>query len=142
MNNRWYMKYPNRFKSEIWLMTEYTNAKLISTHNGLLRWIEPIVNNFGQRFLIGVTYPIHFPTQLAWASILSPTIIPDLKYHLFPEGRICVISPEQYTPDITALVIRNQACTWAFYYGLYLSYDKWYGPESNIERSNCHERDT
>jgi len=125
----WVLQYPDRFKSEVWLMKQNTHAKLNKLIDGRLRWIDDIITNFNDRFLIAITYPDNFPTQPPVATVLKPEIVPNASYHYFDILGICALPSSQYSPGITAYSIRNRACEWAFFYGMYRRYHKWYGPQ-------------
>ena len=125
----WALQNPDRFKSEVWLMNQNTGAKLYRLTDGRLRWIERIINNYCDQFLIAITYPNNFPTQPPVATVLKPEIPPNDSYHYFDILGICALPSSQYSPGITAYSIRNRACEWALFYGMYCRYGKWYGPQ-------------
>ena len=124
----WSTCYPDRFKSEIWLMNQNTNARLVRLQDNRLRWIEAVVNNLGEEFLIAITYPDNFPTHPPVASVLKPDIKPAGTYHMFGNMVICAMPSSSYSSLITAYAIRNRACAWATFYGLYKRHGVWYGP--------------
>ena len=126
---QWPLQYPDRFKSEVWLMTQNTGARLTRLNDGNLRWIEEIIINFGDHFLIAITYPYNFPTQPPVATVLKPEIPPNDSYHYFEFSGFCALTSSRYSPGITAYTIRNRACEWALYYGIYRRYGKWCGPQ-------------
>jgi hypothetical protein len=124
----WATSYPDRFKSEIWLMNQNTNARLVRLQDNRLRWQEWIVNNLGDEFLLAITYPENFPTQSPIPSVLKPDIKPAGAYYMFENKIICAMPSSSYSPNITAYAIRNRACAWTTFYGLYDRFCIWYGP--------------
>jgi hypothetical protein len=120
----WWEQYPARAESEIDQMEANTNATW-TIENGHVVWNETVMNNYGAVFEIAVVCQQNHPFDPPQAFVLDPEIVPDLKYHMFPDGHLCLSAPGELDSHATALTIRNLACAWVTLYETYMRTGLW-----------------
>lgn len=120
----WWVSAPVRTAEELYKMTENTNAVVRSSGESLI-WEEWITNNFENQYLIQIIAKPGYPFAMPKVFVPHPKIEIDAKAHIHYDRSICVFHAEDYSPHMSILEIRNQACTWTWCYDVYKNTGEW-----------------
>jgi hypothetical protein len=125
----WWVKYPHRAIQEIEKMHSCTNAALRCSGKKLI-WDEVVKNNFGTQFYIVIeteAYPHRMPRVFFQEAEIR---IKESK-HMFGDGRLCLLHPDDYHSTISILEMRNLACTWCLLAEVYEYTKQWPAAEAD-----------
>ena len=108
----WWVKHPVRAAEEITIMNDNTNANL-RCENELLIWSEWITTNFGKEYLINIEAK-NFPFVMPKVYLLTPKIPRKFRKHIWNDGSLCIMYPQDFNSKMSILQIRNQTAAWCF----------------------------
>lgn len=124
----WHVRFPVRAVNEIELMRNNTNASMGVYEDGLV-FQELIKNNFENNFDIFILAGPDFPHLMPDVYIRRPRIEPSTDIHVHPDGRLCLMSPDDYLSSMNILKFRGLSCAWTICYNTFQESRVWPGAE-------------
>lgn len=102
---QWYLRNKRRLRVEIELMERNgVNFSLYMDEDENLLWRGPISVLGRYHEDVRLVYPKRFPYEEIEVYVLGPRL-PQITHHVFSDGRICYISPGEWTPEWTAYAV-------------------------------------
>lgn len=108
-------------------MNDNTNATV--RHRGSeLIWEEWIRTDFGTDYHVRIeAYDFPFVMPKVW--LLKPKIHWRPRKHVWTDGSLCVMDPQDFNSRATVLQVRNQTAAWCFCTDAFRETGVWYGAE-------------
>lgn len=125
----WWVKYPHRAIQEIEKMHSCTNAALSCSGKKLI-WDEVVKNNFGTQFYISIETE-SYPHRMPMVFLRQAEIKVSKQKHMYGDGRLCLLHPDDYHSTISILQMRNLACTWCWAAEVYIHTKQWPAAEAD-----------
>ena len=119
----WWVKYPNRALQEIDKMYVGTNAALSYSGKKLI-WDEVIKNNFGTQFYISIVTE-NYPHKMPKVFVKEAEIRFRRGKHIYGDGSLCLLHPDDYNSNISILQMRNLGCAWCWAVEVYIETKEW-----------------
>ena len=120
--SNWWVKHPGRAIDELNRMLSSTNARVLHAGSKMI-FKEEISNNFGTRFLIAIETQ-DFPFKMPKVFLEEPRLNGKAK-HMWKDGSLCLLDPDDYHSSISILDIRNLAAAWCFSIEVYANTGEW-----------------
>jgi ubiquitin-protein ligase len=99
---QWYLTKKKRLILEIELMeSKGVNFQLCRNDRGDLLWRGPLCVSSFYHDDVRLVYPEHFPYKPMDVYVLKPSL-PLSNLHVYHDGRICYLRPEEWSPNWTA----------------------------------------
>jgi len=124
----WWVKYPIRAFNELQKMHDNTNA-VINFRDGQMGFYEFIQNNFGTEYCIRIAVQDNHPFAMPKVYIVEPEISTSM--HMYGDGHLCLMHPDDHSGNMSILDIRNLAATWCFCFEVYKNTGDWPAAEYN-----------
>ncbi|MBW1668188.1 MAG: hypothetical protein JRI79_13565 [Deltaproteobacteria bacterium] len=119
----WWVKFPRRALKEIRKMEAYTNAAVRCSGKKMI-WEEVVKNNFGTQFYISIEAK-DYPHKMPKAFVKEAEIKFKHGKHMYRDGSLCLMHPNEYNSNISILQIRNLACAWVWAVEVYTHTKQW-----------------
>lgn len=107
----WYHRLPDRFAAEVSMLRATTNAVVQWDGTTLVADEDIVVGEY--HFGIQIAFPDDYPNEPPVFWLRYPAIPPMAEVHLYREGSICLLGPDEWSPRMTAAGLRARAVTWA-----------------------------
>ena len=105
-------------------MENSTNA-VANYEDGELVWMENISNNYGNSFLIAIIVSSNFPFRMPVVHVVEPYIEPSRDKHMYDDGHLCLMHPDEFSSNMSILDFRNLACSWCECIDVYIATGTW-----------------
>lgn len=127
-NNCWWVRDSRRALDEIEKMLQNTSCIFYCEGRKLIAE-EEIVNNFGSHFLLRIEVDSNFPFAMPKVFIPAADIDHRLGEHIYDDGHLCLLHPDEYRSSMSILDFRKMASAWCFCIEVYKNTGEWPGAE-------------
>lgn len=129
----WYCRLPQRLKAELSLLR--ATSKAIARLDGETLVADEDIAIGEYRFGYRIVFPDDFPHSPPAVRLRYPALPNIQELHIFRDGALCLLGPDEWSPRLTAASLRSRAVLWCHCIVAFLSSGEFVQPTRAKARS-------